>query len=113
MIAARYGKPVQHRVRPFTTVEVKPQVLVAIAALAVDNTVSGAILAAEGNGLAFEINIPVAVAAVGPVSNKNRITIVGIINRRLDVVEIRRIVVINGDCFSVNLQYDCQHEQTT
>jgi hypothetical protein len=71
--------------------------LLACAALAVNNAVGGSIFAAEGNGLAFEVNIPVAVAAICPVSNKNCITIVGIINRRLDVVEICRPIVINVD----------------
>ncbi len=86
------GKPVQHRVRPFGTVEVKSQVLLAAAALAVDDTVGGSIFAAHGDCLAFEINISVAVAAVGPVSDKNRIAIQRSPDGRLD----RRVVVGNA-----------------
>jgi hypothetical protein len=55
--------------------------------------------AADGDGFAKKVNIPIAIAGICAVSNKNRIAIIGIINSGLNVIEIRGFIVIYGDYF--------------
>ncbi len=76
----------------FTTVKVKAPVTVSFAAVAVDDCCSYNvgivwICAAEPDGLACEINIPVSLASVRADTDQNHITIIGIVNCSLDVVE--------------------------
>jgi hypothetical protein len=59
--------------------------------------VGGAIFAADSNGLASEINIPVPLPRISAVRNDHHIPVVRIIDSRLDIVKIRRTVVIDSN----------------
>ncbi|MCJ7728705.1 MAG: hypothetical protein MUO27_02320 [Sedimentisphaerales bacterium] len=59
--------------------------------------VGGAIFAADSNGLAFEINIAVASACIYAIGCNYRIAVIGIIYCHLNVVKIRRTVVIDSN----------------
>jgi hypothetical protein len=72
--------------------EKKSEVLLVCAALAVDDCCSynvgvAWICAAERDGLACKINIPVSRASVRAATDQNHITVIGIIDCSLDVVE--------------------------
>ncbi len=51
----------------------------------------------DGNCFAEEVDIPVTVAGVYSGLDFNDVTVVGIIDSGLNVVEIRRVIVIDGD----------------
>jgi hypothetical protein len=86
-------EPVQNGISIFTTVEVETSALV----LAVNDAVFRAGGAADSNGFVSEINIHIPWAGVDPVGNHHRITVFNAIDCGLNVVEVRRPVVVNKD----------------
>jgi len=84
----------------FTRVKIKPTVSVSRAAVAIDDAVFRAILGADSDSFSKEINVVVPLAGVGAVFNKDGIAMVGGVYGGLDVIEISRAVVVNGDGFS-------------
>jgi len=78
-------------------VKVKAAVSVFSGAVAINDAILGAGFRADGDGLAQKLDIPIAVTGVGAVGDDYLITIVGVVDCRLDVVEIRWAVVINRD----------------
>jgi hypothetical protein len=72
------------------------------AALAVDHACCDYIRvvrvsASNGDGLAEEVNIAVALAGVCSGKDNHYVAVVGIVDCGLDIVEIRKPIVINGD----------------
>jgi hypothetical protein len=57
--------------------------------------------AADCYSPAAKVNIPISIAGINPVSNDYGIAVIGIIDSGLNVVEIRRLIVINVDYFSL------------
>ena len=55
------------------------------------------ISATDGDGPAVKVNIPIAISGICTVSNKNRVAMNGIVDSRLNVVEIRGFIVIYSD----------------
>jgi len=64
--------------------------------LAINNTVLVTILALYCYRLSAKVNICITASCVGPIRNKHRVPIIGIIDRWLDIVEIGWTVVVNG-----------------
>ena len=67
--------------------------------VAVDDTVLGPVLRADGYSLSEKIYVMVAGAGVGTIFDEDGIAIVGVVYGGLDVVEISRAVVVNDDGF--------------
>jgi hypothetical protein len=63
---------------------------------------------ADGDRFALKVNITIAKAGVYAGLDFNYIAIVGIVNGCLDVVKIRRGIVIDGDC--PRLTGNCQKQ---
>jgi hypothetical protein len=56
------------------------------------------VYAANSDGLAEKVNVTVAGAGICTGQDNYYVAIVGIINRGLDIVKIRRAVIVDGDC---------------
>jgi len=82
-------------------VKVESPVAIQPSALAIHNAVLRAVLAAHRNRFAEKVNIPVALSGISPVSNKNRIAVIRIVDGCLDIVEIGWAVIIDSDYFGL------------
>jgi len=65
-------------------------VILSLTALAIDDAGLRSGLAADGDGLAFELNVPISIAGVGARRYKHGIAIVGVIYGGLDGRVLRR-----------------------
>ena len=64
--------------------EVETSVLLRITTLTVYDAVLRAVLAHDNYGFAFEVNVTVAIPGVNTISDDNGITVVGIVDCRLN-----------------------------
>jgi hypothetical protein len=76
----------------------KAPVILRLVSLAIDDTVSSTVLTLYSDCFAKKINVAVAVAGVGSRLDDNNITVIGIINRRLDCGIIARAIGVDVDC---------------
>lgn len=75
--------------------------------IAVDDSCSDYVRVVRGNtsdrdGFAEEVNIVVAFAGICAGEDDDNIAIIGIVDCCLDIVEIRRAVIIDGDYFGLS-----------
>jgi hypothetical protein len=91
------SEPVKNRICILSAVEKEAAMVVFKTTLAVDNAVLRAVFTTDGDHFSFEVNIAVTIAGIGAIPNNNNIPLVRIVNRRLDVVEIRLPIVIDVD----------------
>jgi hypothetical protein len=78
--------------------ENKTAVAVSVCGIAVDDTGLRPILATHRNGFASKINIAITIATISAGLNYHDILIISVVDRCLDVIEIRWGIVIDGDC---------------
>jgi hypothetical protein len=88
---------IQYRVFSFAGMKVKTAVRLGRSAVAVYDAISRAVFAGDSDFFAQKINIPIAIPRVGSISHKNCVPIVSVNNCRLDIIEIRETIVINGN----------------
>ena len=56
------------------------------------------VCAADRDSSAAKVHISIAIAGVSAGFNLYDVAVIGIVNCRLDIIKIRRAIVINGDC---------------
>jgi hypothetical protein len=101
-VAVGDGKTGEYGICIFTVVKLKSPMRLCFCAIAVDYCSSDYIgviwvCASDGDGLAEKVNVSVTRTGVSSGLNFNNIATICIIDCRLDIIEIRRAIVINGD----------------
>jgi hypothetical protein len=93
---------IQYGIYIFTAVEMKPPVGIFLCAITIDNccfNYTGVVWVGAPNCdcLTQKVDVAVAVASVSAWLNNDSVAVVGVVYCRLNVVEICRAVIINGD----------------
>jgi len=101
-----YGETLNYGICVFSRLEYKSPMIFSFCTVAVNYAIFWAIFAAHRNRSAEKVNISVAIAGINTVSDKNRITVIGIVDGRLNVIKLRSAIVINVDysCLAGNGQ---------